>query len=111
MKRDSDFADLSFDDRLAGWVERIGRVEGYSWLVLLFLAMPLKYGAGLPVAVRVAGSLHGGLFVAFVVVLALAHFRLRWGIGRSVPLFLTALLPFGFLAAPRWLPARTVRST
>ncbi len=46
--------------------------EGISYLVLLLIAMPLKYGLGLAVAVRVVGSLHGALFVAYLVLLALA---------------------------------------
>ncbi len=38
-------------------------LEGVSYVVLLFVAMPLKYVAGAPLAVRVFGSLHGALFV------------------------------------------------
>ena len=41
----------------------IAYVEGWSYLVLLFVAMPLKYGADMPLAVRIVGSLHGFLFV------------------------------------------------
>lgn len=46
--------------------------EGISYLVLLLIAMPLKYGFELPLAVRIVGSLHGALFVAYMVLLALA---------------------------------------
>ena len=42
----------------------IAVLEGVSFLVLLGIAMPLKYYAALPSAVRVGGSLHGLLFVA-----------------------------------------------
>ena len=41
--------------------------EGISFLVLLFIAMPLKYLAAFPIAVTVAGSIHGILFVAFII--------------------------------------------
>ena len=41
----------------------IGKLEGYSYLALLFIAMPLKYMADMPLAVRIAGSIHGALFV------------------------------------------------
>ena len=47
-------------------------VEGVSTLVLFGIAMPLKYFAGMPLAVRIVGSLHGALFVALVVMLLLA---------------------------------------
>ena len=45
---------------------QVGKIEGYSYLALLFIAMPLKYLAGFPIAVRIAGSVHGLLFVSFV---------------------------------------------
>lgn len=47
-------------------------VEGVSTLVLFGIAMPLKYFAGMPLAVRIVGSLHGALFVALVLMLLLA---------------------------------------
>jgi integral membrane protein len=47
-------------------------IEGISTLVLFGIAMPLKYFAGMPLAVRIAGSLHGALFVALVLMLLLA---------------------------------------
>ena len=47
-------------------------IEGISTLVLFGIAMPLKYFAGMPLAVRIVGSLHGALFVALVVMLLLA---------------------------------------
>ncbi|MEL6184966.1 MAG: DUF3817 domain-containing protein [Myxococcota bacterium] len=89
----------------ARWVESLGRIEGYSWLLLLFVAMPLKYVFGFPLAVRIVGSAHGALFVAFVLVLGIAVLKLRWPLKNAAALFATALLPFGFLFAPRWLPA------
>ena len=43
-----------------------GITEGISFLVLLFIAMPLKYFFNLPVAVKIVGWLHGILFIAFL---------------------------------------------
>ncbi len=73
----------------------IGITEGISFLFLLGVAMPLKYFAGMPLAVTWAGWLHGLLFVAFCIALALAHEEAKWGIGRSAVIFIAALLPFG----------------
>ncbi|MEM1025607.1 MAG: DUF3817 domain-containing protein [Myxococcota bacterium] len=84
-------------------VRLVGFVEGCSWLLLLFVAMPLKYGFGQPWAVRVVGMGHGILFCLFVVVLLRAHLSERWGLVRSGILFLAALLPFGFLFVDRSL--------
>jgi integral membrane protein len=46
--------------------------EGISTLVLFGIAMPLKYFAGMPMAVRIVGSIHGALFVALVLMLLVA---------------------------------------
>ena len=48
-------------------------VEGVSTLLLFFIAMPLKYIAGMPMAVTVAGSIHGGLFTILVIAFATAY--------------------------------------
>lgn len=70
-------------------------IEGVSTLVLFFVAMPLKYFAGKPEAVKIVGWLHGILFVAVMVLLAWVMFRYRWPLGRSVLVFISALVPFG----------------
>ena len=44
----------------------INKIEGYSYLILLFIAMPLKYLFELPIATKVAGMFHGILFMAFM---------------------------------------------
>lgn len=44
----------------------IGIAEGISFLVLLLIAMPLKYFLNFPEAVKVVGWAHGALFVAFI---------------------------------------------
>ena len=53
-------------------LRRLSIVEGISTLILFGIAMPLKYFAGMPMAVRIAGSVHGALFVALVLMLLLA---------------------------------------
>ena len=47
----------------------IGNIEGISYLLLLGVAMPLKYLGNMPMAVKIAGSIHGFLFVSFIVAL------------------------------------------
>ena len=53
-------------------LRQLAVIEGISTLVLFGIAMPLKYFADLPLAVRIVGSLHGALFVALVAMLLLA---------------------------------------
>jgi integral membrane protein len=73
----------------------VGMAEGASFLALLFIAMPLKYAMGLPLAVRIVGMLHGVLFLAYCVVLADAARAKKWPAKRTLGLFVAALLPFG----------------
>lgn len=68
-------------------------VEAVSWLVLLGVAMPLKYFAGMPQAVSIVGAAHGALFVAFCVALARAAGLARWPLARTVSVFVASLLP------------------
>jgi len=84
-------------------VRVVGIIEGMSWLLLLFVAMPLKYGFGQPMAVRVVGMGHGILFCIFVLVLFRAHLSQRWSLKRSGALFVAALIPFGFIFVDRSL--------
>ena len=53
-----------------GRLRAVGMVEAVSFLLLLGVAMPLKYFAGMPLAVKIAGWIHGLLFIAFGRVLA-----------------------------------------
>jgi integral membrane protein len=74
--------------------------EGISYLLLLFVAMPLKYGFGIDVAVRIVGMAHGVLFLGYCATLALAARRL--GVRRTVIAFVMSLVPGGTF----WLEAR-----
>lgn len=73
----------------------IAVLEGISFILLVFIAMPLKYWADMPQAVRVLGSIHGGLFVAFVIWLYLIREKENWPITKTALAFLASLLPFG----------------
>lgn len=73
----------------------INKLEGISYIVLLFIAMPLKYGLDIPIAVRIAGGIHGLLFVIFCVVLLLALLKKTVNFAESVLYFILSLIPFG----------------
>lgn len=92
-------ANIDFGDMPASLnrVRILGIVEGSSFLILLFLAMPLKYIYGMPIFVRYIGMLHGLLFILYVVLLFQEKDRLDWSWAKFVLLFLLSNLPFGFL--------------
>ena len=73
----------------------INTIEGYSYLILLFIAMPMKYLLGYPLAVKIAGMLHGILFIAFVLLLVLAWQDKKWGFKENIIFFIASLIPFG----------------
>jgi integral membrane protein len=73
----------------------VALLEGASFLILLFIAMPLKYLAGLPLAVRVVGSIHGALFLLFLAALYRAAQARAWPRRRALTAFVASILPFG----------------
>lgn len=77
------------------WFRKIAKAEGVSFLLLLFVAMPLKYFANMPLAVKIMGSLHGVLFVAFVVLAWEVKGDNQKGFLWLMKAFLASLLPFG----------------
>ena len=74
---------------------RIGHAEGISFLVLLFIAMPLKYVAGLPLAVKYVGWMHGILFILYVIALIRVMQKHKWNLVKSFVVFCMSLIPFG----------------
>jgi integral membrane protein len=83
----------------------VSLAEGISYLVLLGIAMPLKYLAGRPQAVQVVGAIHGALFVVFGLALLRAWVATRWSIHRPALVFIASFIPF----APFWMERRLRR--
>ena len=73
----------------------INKIEGYSYLFLLFVAMPLKYMLGIAVATKIAGMIHGILFLAFIYQLISASDEVPFSAKESGFFFILSLLPFG----------------
>lgn len=73
----------------------INKIEGISFLALVFIAMPLKYIFGYPMATKIAGMIHGLLFVLFVYQLAKAKQEVPLTAKETVLFFVLSLIPFG----------------
>lgn len=80
---------------MLAWFKRVAFWEGISYLVLLFIAMPMKYFFDSPLAVRYVGMAHGALFVAYILLLVLNWSDRKWSFGKVVLFFLASLVPFG----------------
>ena len=83
------------DKNIVDVLRIVAFIEGISYVVLLAIAMPLKYAAGMPQAVRITGSVHGALFVLFCLLLLQAFLSARWKFSFAANVFASAVIPLG----------------
>ncbi len=92
---------MMMKNKIVTWFRRIAISEGISFLVLLLIAMPLKYFAGLPEAVKIVGWAHGVLFVT----LLFMSLEVKSILGKNffwlVKVFIAAILPLGTFVLER----------
>lgn len=85
------------------WFRKIALAEGVSFLVLLFIAMPLKYLADTPMAVTVVGGLHGVLFIGFAIMAWEVRNEYKRSFRWLLKAGLASILPFGtFVMDKEW---------
>jgi len=82
---------------------QIGHWEGISYLLLLGVAMPLKYIFNLPMAVTILGLLHGFLFVWFCILLLWMEIKKEITYRQGAIAVLLSLLPFGTFYLERFV--------
>lgn len=70
-------------------------LEGSSLLALLFVAMPLKYMAEIPLAVRIVGPVHGVLFLAFIGILLFHFLKRDLSLIKTLAGIVSSFIPFG----------------
>ena len=80
----------------------IAFAEGCSYL-LFGLTMPLKYGLGMLLPNFIVGSIHGALFIAYVVLLFLVARANQWSLKKVALAFAASLIPFGTFYADKHL--------
>jgi integral membrane protein len=97
----TNFSSMNFFQSTLGRFRLVALAEGVSYLILLFIAMPLKYVWGLPQAVRAFGSIHGLLFVLYMLLLLLCMIEYRWTFKKIGLLILLSMIPFGAFYADR----------
>ncbi len=86
--------------RVAAWVTGIGL------LVLVFVAMPLKYFLGEPRPVAVVGMMHGFLYMAYIVCTLILAERTRWRPLEAVVILLAGTIPIASFVAERQVTRR-----
>jgi len=81
----------------------LGNTEGISYLLLLGVAMPMKYYFEMPMAVKITGMAHGVLFVAYCLLLVACMKKFNWSLKLGAYLFIATLIPFGTFVTDRKL--------
>lgn len=78
-----------------GRLRLTGILEGLSFIVLLAIAMPLKYMAGKPEMVSIVGMAHGVLFVLYISLCLQAKLQYPWSWKKMFALWVASVVPFG----------------
>ena len=73
----------------------ISVLEALSFLILLGIAMPLKYIAGIPEPVSVFGMAHGILFILYIIGAFVMKKKINWPLQTLLIVILCSILPFG----------------
>jgi integral membrane protein len=74
--------------------KKVAIAEGISYIALIFIAVPLKHFANMPLAVRYTGWVHGLLFVLYVAFVVMCAMEYKWKFGKILLVFFASLLPF-----------------
>jgi integral membrane protein len=78
-----------------GLLRLVGKLEGVSYILLLGLAMPLKYLLDMPGLIYPIGMAHGILFVIFILAVLLTKKEKDWGWYTTIVSLLMSVIPFG----------------
>ncbi len=73
----------------------VNKIEGYSFIILIFIAMPLKYSFGYPEATKVMGMIHGLLVFAFIYQIIEAKKEAGFTWTEAMIYSVLSLIPFG----------------
>jgi integral membrane protein len=79
----------------------ISLAEGVSFLLLLTVGMPIQFGTGDLVPMRIFGTVHGLLFIAYVLLALDGRNQLKWAGKRTLWVLVMAVLPTGAFFAER----------
>lgn len=81
----------------------IAFLEGISLIILLAIAMPLKYYANNPEPVKIIGMAHGILFIFYVINVIYAQLTLSWTYKKTALALIASIIPFGTFYADKKL--------
>ncbi len=82
-------------DKASKQFRMIAIIEGWSFILLLLIGMPLKYMAGIPLPVKILGWVHGFLFVAYCGLLLNVWIKSGWHFFKVALALLVSFIPLG----------------
>ena len=93
-----------------GQLRIIGFLEGVSFLILLLIAMPLKYIWAMPMAVKVVGMAHGVLFILYIIYALVVSVQQKWSFWTLTLVVLASFVPLGTFFADARIFSKSARS-
>ena len=93
------------------WIRVFGAFEGLTLVLLICLAVPLKYLVGNPMWVTVLGPIHGFAFTLFSVAVISGGFEGKLNSRECLKLLLWSCVPLGALRNERVLRRMTLQAT
>ncbi len=78
-----------------GRLRIVGFFEGVSFLVLLLIAMPLKYMFDMPAAVKTVGMAHGILFILYIFGVVQVKIERGWNFRKTLIALVASVVPLG----------------
>ena len=72
-------------------------LEGFSWVTLLFFAVPMKYIWNVELYVQKIGMAHGVLFIVYIVLAFFLQLKINWNRNHLLIILIGSIVPFGFL--------------
>lgn len=73
----------------------IAFLEGVSFIIMMFVGMPLKYMGGNDIIIKILGMPHGLLFVSYVILAFLIQNQMKWNFKDMAIILACSLIPFG----------------
>lgn len=73
----------------------VALLEGISYILLLFIATPIKYLVGDPQYVKLLGMPHGLLFVAYIALAFMFKKEFNWTSKQFIIVLAASIIPFG----------------
>lgn len=85
----------------------VALLEGISYILLLFIATPIKYLSGDPQYVKMLGMPHGILFIAYIALAIMLKNDFKWNTKELLIVLIASIIPFGtFYIDRKYLKAK-----